>query len=119
MSEHNDSADHARGCPRCGSSVHYLRCHHCDPVQAPDRDEFLAEWALRPAAERLKLVGAWIDATAGVIVLHIQFSETEPAVVGQLAKRLGGYVRLAGDGDLELGVERLIAKARVRLDAEV
>jgi len=107
VSEHNDSADHARRCPRCGSSVHYLRCHHCDPVQAPDRDEFLFEWAARPIADRLACIPGWIDALAGVLVLNLVTAA--PYEAGSSAKRLGDFVKLAGDGDLELGVERLKA----------
>jgi hypothetical protein len=105
MSEHNDSADQTRGCPRCGSSVHYLRCHHCDPVQAPDRDEFLAEWASRPAAERLERIPGWIEALVGVLALNLVSATPDEA--RSSAKRLGDFVKLAGDGDLELGVERL------------
>lgn len=63
MSEHADSTD-VLHCDLCGRRVYLSRCHACHPVQAPDRDEFLAEWAALPAAERLEQQAEndrWLD----------------------------------------------------------
>ena len=72
---------------------------------APDRDEFLAEWASRPAVERLERIPGWIEALASVLALNL--SEITPDMAGSSAKRLGDFVKLAGDGDLDAGVQRL------------
>jgi len=105
MSEHSDSSNEWT-CFHCGSSrCSPSRCYRNEPVMAPDRDEFLAEWASRPAAERLEKIPGWIEVLAGVLLLNLVSATPDEA--GSSAKRLGDFVKLAGDGDLELGVERL------------
>jgi hypothetical protein len=96
-----------RHCYDCVHRMIGFRCHRCEPVMAPDRDAFLAEWAIQDAAERLLRVHTWIEGTSSMVLLHLPLEETSPAEVGFLARRLGQFVRLAGDGDMERGVDRL------------
>jgi hypothetical protein len=108
MSDHyEERLQESQHCYACGHRMIGVRCHRCDPVQAPDRDEFLAEWAIQSAAERLLRVSAWIDTAAGMVRMHLPLEATSPAEIGFLARRLGQFVRLAGDGDMERGLDRL------------
>jgi hypothetical protein len=107
MSDYEERLRESQHCYVCGHRMVGLRCHRCEPVMAPDRNEFLADWAIQNAAERLLRVSAWIETAASMVLLHLPLAETSPAEVGFLARRLGQFVRLAGDGDMERGVDRL------------
>jgi len=107
MSEHADSNFDFR-CGICGRALGGLRCHHCHPIQAQDRDATLAEWSLLPPHQRLLLVEDWLRGGTELLALWIgaegHVSERE---IGAFARRMASFVRLAGDGDLALGVDRL------------
>lgn len=109
MSEHADSSLDFR-CGICGRPLSGLRCHHCHPVQAQDRDATLAEWSLLPSQQRLLLVEDWLRGATELLVLWIGSPEyVSEREIGAFARRMASFVRLAGDGDLALGVDRLNA----------